>query len=211
MTFLGAIAIGLVVHAGTRRLWGLRWAAAAGCTAALVAAAPSTIPLVGLGWIAVLIGVRRAGRVRRSDMWQPDQLGQVLYIALSSGLPVMAALEFAAGEVDEPLAGEVRSVLRVARRRGLAAALTGADGPARRLFGVLARAQVTGSSAVHAIASYVDEDRKQRRARAREAAQRLPVKLTIPLALLILPGFVLLTVGPTVIATVQRLFGRLVP
>jgi tight adherence protein C len=79
------------------------------------------------------------------------------------------------------------------------------------MFGVLARAQMTGSSTVQAIAGYVDEDRKRRQALAREAAQRLPVKLTVPLALLILPGFVLLTIGPTVIATVERLLGPLVP
>jgi tight adherence protein C len=99
----------------------------------------------------------------------------------------------------------------MARRRGLATALTEANGPTSRLFGVLARAQVTGSSAMDAVASYVEEDRRQRRVQAREAAQRLPVKLTVPLALLILPGFVLLTIGPTVIATFDRLLGPLVP
>jgi tight adherence protein C len=145
------------------------------------------------------------------DPWQADELGQVLYIALSAGLPVAAALEFASGEVTAPVAEEVRAVLRTARSRGLAAALSEADGSTRRLLGVLARAQVTGSSAMNAVAAYIEEDRKRRRAAAREAAQRLPVKLTVPLALLILPGFVLLTVGPTVIATVERLLGPLLP
>ena len=89
--------------------------------------------------------------------------------------------------------------------------LAGAEGSTGRLFAVLARAQVTGSSAIKAVASFVDEERRDRRARAVEAAQRLPVKLTVPLALLILPGFVLLTIGPTVVATVQRLLGPLLP
>lgn len=211
MTYLGAVAIGLVVHAGARRRWRSGPAVAAAATATLMAAVPGSIPLVGLGWAGILIRGSRARRRRDRRQWQPDQLGQVLYIALSAGLPVAAALEFAAGEIDPMPAGEVQSVLRAARRRGLATALAEADGPTRRIFGVLGRAQVTGSSTVQAIAGYVDEDRKQRQALAREAAQRLPVKLTVPLALLILPGFVLLTIGPTVMATVQRLLGPLVP
>jgi hypothetical protein len=138
-----------------------------------------------------------------------DHLGQVLFIALSAGLPVAAALEFAAGEVGPVEAAEVRWVLRTARRHGLSTALTAADGRAGRLFAVLARAQLTGASAVKAVASFVDEERKDRRAGAAEVAQRLPVKLTVPLALLILPGFVLLTFGPTVISTIQRLLAPL--
>jgi tight adherence protein C len=141
---------------------------------------------------------------------ESDRLGQVVFVALSAGLSVAAALEFAAGEVGPAEAAEVRSVLRTARRQGLSAALTQSEGAAGRLFAVLARAQMTGASAVAAVASFVDEERKGRRSRAAEAAQRLPVKLTVPLALLILPGFVLLTFGPTVIATVQRLLGPLI-
>jgi hypothetical protein len=136
-------------------------------------------------------------------------VGQVLFIALSAGLSVAAALEFAANEVGPAAAGEIRSVLRNARHQGLAVALTETDDATGRLFAVLARAQLTGASAVKAVAAFVDEERRDRRARGAEAAQRLPVKLTVPLALLILPGFVLLTFGPTVIATVQRLLGPL--
>jgi tight adherence protein C len=165
--------------------------------------------LVVLAWTAFL--VRRRWRRDGDHPWEADKLGQVLYIALSAGLPVAAALEFAAGEVEPSIAAEVRAVLREARSRGLAAALSEADGSTRRLLAVLARAQVTGSSAMNAVAAHIEEDRKRRRAAAREAAQRLPVRLTVPLALLILPGFVLLTIGPTVIATVERLLGPLLP
>jgi hypothetical protein len=122
---------------------------------------------------------------------------------------VAAALEFAAGEVDPVVAGEVRTVLRAARHQSLAVALSGAEGTTGRLFAALAGAQATGASSIRAVAAFVDEDRSVRKARAAEAAQRLPVKLTVPLALLILPGFVLLTFGPTVISTVQRLLGPL--
>ena len=183
MTYLAVLVVGLLVHQTVR-------------------------DRVDFGRVMVLLGARRnhSTRAARPRM---DHLGQVLFVALSAGLSVAAALDFAADEVGAVAAGEVRSVLRNARHQGLAVALAGAGGTADRLFAVLARAQLTGASAVKAVASFVDEERRDRRARAVEAAQRLPVKLTVPLALLILPGFVLLTFGPTVIATVQRLLGPL--
>ena len=167
------------------------------------------MPLVAIGWTLALLRGRQARKARAPRCSGPDHLGQVVYIALTAGLPVAAALDFSAGEVGPVEAEEVRAVLRNARRQGLAAALTGGNGPAGRLFAVLARAQLTGSSAVRAVAAFVDEERGARRTRARETAQRLPVKLTVPLTLLILPGFVLLTVGPTVVTTVHRLLGPL--
>jgi len=210
MTYLGALALGLVVHQGARERWPSRPAAGVAVSVALITAVPASVVIVLMGWALAVLHMRRA-RAFGSDVREgPDHLGQVLYIALTAGLPVAAALDFAAGEVGSAEAAVVRSVLRGARHQGLATALTGAEGSVGRLFAELARSQVTGSSARTAVASFVDEERKNRRARAAEAAQRLPVKLTVPLALLILPGFVLLTVGPTVIAAVQRLLGPLV-
>jgi pilus assembly protein TadC len=50
-----------------------------------------------------------------------------------------------------------------------------------------------------------------RRALGVEAARKLPVKLTIPLALLVLPGFLLLTAAPAAVGSIQRLLGPLMP
>lgn len=209
MTYLGALVLAMLVHAGTRRRLSSRRAGGLAVSVALVAAEPMSAPAVMAGWGWVFFRTRGTRPKPSRDRHQPDHLGQVLFIALSAGLPVAAALEFAASEIDPAEAVQVQSVLRTARNQGLAAALSGVDGSAEALFGVLARAQLTGSSVIKAVASFVDEERKDRRARAVEAAQRLPVKLTVPLALLILPGFVLLTIGPTVISTFQRLLGPL--
>lgn len=209
MTYLGALLVGVLVHRLTSQWWHADRAFGAGASAALIAAVPASVVILTPGWTWVLLRERRDRLVRPDTRAGLDHLGQVLYVALSAGLPVAAALEFAAGEVGPAEASEVRSVLRAARNQGLAFALAGTDGPAAQLFAALARAQVTGSSAIKTVASFVDEERRDRRARAAEAAQRLPVKLTVPLALLILPGFVLLTIGPTVIGTVQRLLGPL--
>ena len=209
MTYLGSLGIGLLVHEAVRARWPERRSWAIAVSAALTAAQPATLAVLAPGWALVLLRARSTRPARSKQAPGLDHLGQVLFIALSAGLPVAAALEFATGEVGPVQANEVRRVLRVARSHGLSTALAAADGTTVRLFAVLARAQLTGASAVKAVASFVDEERKERRAGAAEAAQRLPVKLTVPLALLILPGFVLLTFGPTVISTIQRLLAPL--
>ena len=211
LTALGSLAVGWLVHKGVRDRWPARRALEVAISSALVTAGTVGPAVVAIGWTLVFFRARRLRSPRPGITPGLDQLGQVLFISLSAGLPVAAALEFAAGEVEPAEAAEVRSLLRTARHQGLSIALTRADGTAGRLFAVLARAQLTGASAVRAVASFVDEERKDRRARAAEAAQRLPVKLTVPLALLILPGFVLLTFGPTVAAAIQRLLGPVFP
>ena len=209
MTHLGALAVGLLVHEAARVRWSSQRSWAIAISAALAAMQPAALAVVAPWWAFALLRARKTRLSPPGRAAGLDHLGQVLFIALSAGLPVAAALEFAASEVGPVEAAEVRRVLRTARRHGLSPALAAADGGAGRLFAVLARAQSTGASAVKAAASFVDEERKDRRAGAAEAAQRLPVKLTVPLALLILPGFVLLTFGPTVIATIQRLLAPL--
>jgi tight adherence protein C len=209
MTSLGSLAVGLLVHQAIRYRRPGRRAFWIAVSAALVTAGSAGPPIAGIMWASMLIRTARARAVAAGSSAGLDHLGQVLFIALSAGLPVAAALEFSTHEVGPAQAGEIRSVLREARHHGLAAALTAADGTAGRLFTDLAMAQLTGAPAVKAVASFVDEERRERRTRAAEAAQRLPVKLTVPLALLILPGFVLLIFGPTVISTVQRLLGPL--
>ncbi|MDR9452099.1 MAG: hypothetical protein RI637_12890, partial [Acidimicrobiia bacterium] len=86
MTYLGALALGMVVHEGTRRRLSSRRAAAAGASAALIAAWPPTVLLVAAGWGGTLLWARRPRKDQTGYRHRPDQLGQVLYIALSAGL-----------------------------------------------------------------------------------------------------------------------------
>ena len=60
---------------------------------------------------------------------------------------------------------------------------------------------------VLALSSYAHELHEAKRSRALQSARQLPVKLVIPLTLLMLPGFLLLAIGPTVLTSVARLLG----
>jgi hypothetical protein len=60
-----------------------------------------------------------------------------------------------------------------------------------------------------AVADHLVEIRQERRTDALERVRRLPVTLMIPLGLLILPGFVVLFVGPIVFRSLGSMVGAL--
>ena len=191
-----------------RRAWGrpaLGWVAAA--------AAGSMVlhPLLGIATTVALLALALCSRIvadrlarQRSETDLPV-LGELVLMGLTAGLSLAGALELAARHVSPELALEVRAVLRRARRSGLSVALGEANGVARRLYLLLARAQLTGAPSGQAVAAFVHDQRDAERARRLEAARRLPVRLMVPLALCILPGFVLLTVAPSVLGSLRRL------
>ena len=74
-----------------------------------------------------------------------------------------------------------------------------------RLTRSLARAHRLGTSPRQSLRSIADDLRLERRSKAEELARRAPVKMLFPLVLLILPAFLLLTVGPVLLATIRSL------
>jgi hypothetical protein len=138
-------------------------------------------------------------------------LSGALVVGAAAGLSLQASLAGARAAVGPRHGSELEVVLRSARHIGLATALARADGTAAPLFGRLARAQVSGAPLAATVAAFATEERDARRAVAIEAARTLPVRLTIPLALLVLPGFLLLTAGPAAVGSIQRLLGPLLP
>jgi hypothetical protein len=111
-----------------------------------------------------------------------------------------AALTLAVGEVGQLVAGELTATLRTARREGMSSALAANTAPLMRpLFGRIALAQASGAPMHEAVSAYLADGRAARRGKALEQVRRLPVALMVPLGLLILPGFVVLFVGPIVL------------
>jgi tight adherence protein C len=153
-------------------------------------------------WRRRLAATRAEGAKARRDV---AVLGELTALGLSAGLTFPAALERAAAEVAEELRTEVQSVLRRTRATGAAGVMAAAEGRAHRLYALAARASLTGASVLAAVQAFVDERRNEERAATLAAARRLPVRLMFPLALLILPGFVILVVGPAVLGALGRL------
>jgi tight adherence protein B len=166
---------------------------------AVLAPVPALVAgaVVALGW-----GVRR---VRRREP-EPDValLADLTALALGAGLPALDGLREAARHADEESAAEVRSALRTARSGGVAA-LRSAEGRSGALLRALASAAGTGAPVLPAVEAFAAAERHRAHAGALAAARRLPIRLLLPLALLILPGFVLLAVGPALLDAVSRL------
>ena len=67
------------------------------------------------------------------------------------------------------------------------------------------RSELTGARLGPALDALVAAMRRERAEHARTRLARLPVQLLFPLAFLILPGFVLMSVGPAVLSGLARL------
>jgi hypothetical protein len=127
----------------------------------------------------------------------------VLLVELRAGRSVLASLQAAAARFpdEEKLTGPVR----IAAVTGLAAAVDEASGSMKLLFAQLARAQASGASAADAVRRFLESDIARERAKRLARMRALPVRLMLPLTLLILPGVVLLAYGPTILSLLEGL------
>ncbi len=176
---------------------------------AIAAIAAVSVPLAALVLIAGLSGrllrqVRKRRGVTEVTSEELSLLGELALLGLTAGLPFPASLSQAASRLGGPLRQEVTSLVRRARTSGVGLALAGSDGAASGLYLAVARAMSTGAPVAAAVQAFVSEQDARARHERLLAAQRLPVKLVIPLALLILPGFVLLTVAPALVGAFER-------
>jgi hypothetical protein len=166
----------------------------------LLAGWPGGLAAVGLITVVGGVGWRRTVEI--------DVVGvaTLLLVRVGAGMPLIPALAAAAG--DDP---EIEAVARRSRRIGSAAALASASGPLAPLLRGLADAAISGAPPEPAIRSFLDSERRRRHTSAIERARRLPVRLMIPMTLLVLPGFVLMVYGPAFIGMIRDLAGPLAP
>ena len=201
MTLLGALVFAALAVAGSR-LPAVMWWAAAGTALACVwpaAAVPAAAAGAGL---AVVRARSRTGVPTEADV---VLLADLVVLGLRSGLTLEGALWAAVPDLPAGLGDEVLRVLREARRSGMVPALVDAEGKAERLYRLAARAAESGAELAPAVEALAGELRHIEHARDLAAARRLPVRLLLPLALLILPGFVLSVIGPALIGSLARL------
>lgn len=205
MNLTSSVVLSLAVAGLVRRTWPHASIPAGVLVAVVLLTPPLAVPCIGL--VALFLAWRRL-RLRTStlpDAGQVTLLAELTSLGLSAGLSFSQALREAGRYVADPLAAEVGDVLRMSRTQGLATVLERVDGHGKGLYRIAGRAIRTGAPVRPAVAGLVDELRAEERATELERARKLPVKMLFPLALLILPGFLVLTVGPTLLGALDRL------
>ncbi len=185
---------------------------------AVVAIGPSPAAIIGIP-LALLAGFRgpdyvlaRRARARQASLTSHvADLVEVLVATTDAGLSAPVALRRSVEVMRGSLADELDMVIReidlgTPWREALARLLERTDSPPlRRLIAALTRSQRLGASVGASLRGLADDVRAERRAGAEETARRAPVKMLFPLVFLILPAFLLLTVGPAVLATLRSL------
>lgn len=155
--------------------------------------------------------VLRDGRLAREHAESElELLTHSMLIGLSGGLSPAASLALSRKALRSPLGQEVDLVLRRSVQEGLTASLLKASGVGGRLFRQVGAAHLSGAPLGLALTALATEYREAARALAVERARQLPVKMVVPLTLLMLPGLLILMVGPLVLPSIVRLLGPIV-
>lgn len=167
---------------------------------------------VALGVGAVAVGALAFRRGIRSNRERAEQADEELLtidliaLGVGGGLTFHQAVGFAAASVGGIMRSRIHDRLRRSHHRHVVGLEPPAEGdPIEDVFDVAARSAASGVPLQPALLSLAGTARAERTAADAARLARLPVKLLFPLALLILPGFVLMTVGPTVISGLSRL------
>jgi hypothetical protein len=166
-----------------------------------VAGAPGAV--LGLLAHALLILRRRAHRP--DSPIRPVLL--VLLVELKSGRSALGALQAAAGTF--PGHRDLVVASRVATISGLTEAVDVVSGAMRGVLSQLARAQRSGAPLADTVRAMIEADIAADKARRVARARTMPVRLMVPITLLLLPGLVLLFYAPAMLRLFEELSGPL--
>jgi tight adherence protein C len=150
-------------------------------------------------------------RERRAMDGEIPQLLDLLAAGSSAGLSAVVGLEHSVSGLRGPLGRELRGSLESvelgARWREELAELSErlALPDLKRAIAVLTRTDTLGTSLTDATRELAADVRSARRAAVAERARAAPVKMLFPLVFLVLPAFLLLTVVPVLLTTVQSI------
>lgn len=158
-----------------------------------------------------IVGLRAERRRRRDADAEVPQLLDLLAAASSSGLAAPLALRRSVEALSGPLGVDLRIAasrieLGERWRDELAAVAERLNLPdLRRTVAALTRTETLGVPLASVCTDLAAEVRATRRARTTERARTAPVKMLFPLVFLVLPAFLLLTVVPVLLTTVQSI------
>lgn len=174
---------------------------------------PPLLALAGF-WLPDLLvynaGLRRTEAVRRS---LSDAI-ELLSLCVQSGMGFQSALaqvaEYQKGPVGQEFARVLREMqLGQSRQESLEAlGKRSREDDLNRFVAAVVQADRLGVAISGVLAEQAAELRSKRRDRAREAAQKLPVKILLPVIACFLPGIFIIVLGPATLS-LFRLFGSL--
>jgi tight adherence protein C len=201
------------------QVMGLRLALALSAIALTVAATPvvrgaalMALPIAAAAFRGPDFVLARMARKRSLAIaGQVADFAEVLLATTQAGLTPPVAFRRSADAMAGPLGDELALVTRqiglgVPWREAVETFGARTEDPGiRRLVSALVRTHRLGTSVASPLRVVAEDLRGERRAQAEERARRAPVKMLFPLVFLILPAFLLLTVGPVVLATIRSL------
>jgi tight adherence protein C len=174
------------------------------------------VALIGgvVGYYGPNLYLYQRGHDRTEKMQRelPDAL-DLLTISVEAGLGFDAALSQVARNTEGPLAQELARVLQemqigLGRSAALRALGERNSLPDLRSFtSAMVQADAFGIPVGQVLRVQSNEIRLKRRQRAEEQAQKVPVKIMIPLVLFILPCLFIAVIGPAVITMMTSSFG----
>jgi tight adherence protein C len=180
----------------------------------IVAVPISALGLAGLGWAAPSLWLYQVAHDRservRHDL--PDAM-DLLTISVEAGMAFDAAVAQVARKTQGPLADELSRVLQemqigTGRVNALRAFAERSDVAELQSFvGAMVQADAFGIPVASVLRVQSKEMRVKRSQRAEEAAQRVPIKILLPLVFCILPCLFIIILGPAVILILQNLRG----
>ena len=163
------------------------------------------------------VGSRTENRQRAITIGLPDAL-DMMVVCVEAGLGLDAAIVRVGDQLDRPhpvLAEHLRLValeLRAGSSREEALqnfAMRSDVQDVRTLVVLIIQSDALGADLTQTLKIQAEEMRSNRMLRAEETAHKLPVKLTIPLVLFILPAMFVVVIGPGMINIIRNLMPAL--
>ncbi len=155
----------------------------------------------------VLVVWRRPARLgSRSQPASGDveSVATLIVLGLDAGMNISTALAWARRYAHPALAAELGAVERMSRLEGFSSGLRSSSGHLDGLLRSIALAVETGASLSPVLEAHRDQLAADSRSVAAARLRRLPIKLVFPLALLMLPGLVLMVAAPALIEALGR-------
>lgn len=163
----------------------------------------AAIVVTGAGFaIHRVIGIRRIRSTYTASNDDGLLAVELVGLGVTAGLPFRNAATLTAAQVSEPVAKEISRALR---------SVSAGQPPSivipeiRSLFSAAQASESSGTPLAGTLNAVARDSRRASAAASKERLAKLPVKMLFPLAFLILPGFVLLTVVPPLMSGLSKL------